>query len=149
MNAHNDTPPLDNTPPTIQEQEPVSIIIPVIEEHIVIDKQTVETGRVRISKEVKTEQEQINISLQHDEYDVERIAVNRFVDLVPEVRKEGNVTIIPVLKEVMVKRVLLVEEIKITRHTIEHTEHHEVALRKEVVKVSHSEPAENTTDAAG
>jgi hypothetical protein len=52
-----------------------------------------------------------------EEAGVERIPVNRLVDTAPETRTEGDVTIIPIVEEVMVveKRLLLKEEIHIRR----------------------------------
>ena len=48
---------------------------------------------------------------------VERVPVDQFVDEAPQVRTEGDVTIIPVLEEryVLEKRLVLVEELHIRR----------------------------------
>lgn len=43
------------------------------------------------------------------------------------------------LKEVMVKRNMLIEEIKITKHIVPTSEQIEVRLRKEEVMVQHNE----------
>ncbi len=118
----------------------VAVTIPIIEEHLEVGKKVIETGRVIINKKVKEEKESIEVSLSHDEFKVEHIPINQFADgVLPTIRQEGNSTFIPVLKEVMVKRILLVEEIKITRHIISTTEHVEVALQKESISVSRKE----------
>lgn len=75
------------------------------------------------------------MDLLHDEHVVQRVSVNELVDAVPSVRYEGDTIIIPVLKEVLVKRILLVEEIRITKHTVHSNEQQEVTLRKEKVQV--------------
>lgn len=51
--------------------------------------------------------------------DVERVPIGRVVDVAPQIRTEGDVTIIPVLQERMVvgKQLFLVEEVHITRRT--------------------------------
>lgn len=123
------------------EQQPAHIIIPVIEERVTIDKAIVERGRLRVAKEIITEQETVNIPLLHDEFTVEHKAVNRFVDEVPAMRKEGNVTIIPVLKEVVVKRVMLVEEIYITQHQVETVAEQEISIRKEQISITRTPSA--------
>jgi stress response protein YsnF len=52
-----------------------------------------------------------------EEADIRRVAVNRIVSEVPQSRQEGEVTIVPVVEEVLVveKRLLLKEEIHIAR----------------------------------
>jgi stress response protein YsnF len=63
--------------------------------------------------------------------------VNEFVSGPVGVRQEGDVTIVPVLEEVLVveKRLMLREEIRVTRRreTKRHVEH--VALRTEEARV--------------
>jgi stress response protein YsnF len=59
----------------------------------------------------------------------------------PAVRYEGDVMIIPVLKEVAVveKKLMLVEELRVTKTKTEKTETHEIALKKEEVKVERTQ----------
>ena len=56
-----------------------------------------------------------------EEVEVERVAIDRWVDQMAEVREEGEVTIIPVHAEVLVveKRLKLVEEIHVRRRRTE------------------------------
>jgi hypothetical protein len=60
---------------------------------------------------------QLNQELFSDEVDIDRVSVNRLVDSPPETRQDGDITIVPVLEEVLVvqKRLLLKEEIRIRR----------------------------------
>lgn len=113
--------------------------IPVVEEQIRIDKRIVETGRVVISKQVTEHQEHINIPVSHDEVSVERIPINRYVDTPPEaMRYEGDTLIISVLEEVVVveKRLMLVEELHVTKRQIQTEEMQQITLRKEEVTVT-------------
>ncbi len=124
-----------------EKDKPVSLN--VFEEQAQVDKKVIEKGTVRIVKKVNTEDETINIDLKTEEIKVERITVNKYVDTPPVVRYEGNTTIIPVIKEVAVveKKLLLVEEIYITK-TINITgEEKIIPLRKEevIVETSRSE----------
>jgi hypothetical protein len=52
-----------------------------------------------------------------EEAGVERVPVNRLIDTEPQTRQEGDVTVIPIVEEVLVveKRLLLKEEIRIRR----------------------------------
>lgn len=71
------------------------------------------------------------------EVDVERVPVDIVVDAPPEMRREGDVTIIPVVEERLVveKRLVLVEEIHIRQRTVFQKERVEAELRKQRVTV--------------
>jgi uncharacterized protein (TIGR02271 family) len=113
------------------------VVIPVIEEQIQVGKRVVETGRFRIAKTIREEEQTVDIPLLHEEFNVERVAVNQYVDAPPTVRQDGETTIYPVLKEVLVieKRLVLVEEVHITRRQIETSDTQQVTIRKEEVTV--------------
>jgi len=113
-------------------------VLPIIEERVVVTRETVESGRVRVIKEVHEHNEAVNLMLQHDEVVVEHVPINQFLadDATPPAsRHEGDTLVIPVLREVVVTRVLLVEEIRVTKKilTTPHTE--QVPLRREEVRV--------------
>lgn len=110
--------------------------IPVIEEQLQVDKKVVETGGIRINKQVHTDDVVVEMPLMHEKYKVERVPVNAYVDeLPPATRQEGNTTIIPVLREVLVKRTLLVEEIHITKQKVKEQHAEQGVLRTEEVTV--------------
>jgi stress response protein YsnF len=73
--------------------------------------------------------------------EVERVPVDRPVDAMPSIRQEGEVTIIPVVEEVLkVERCLVLkEEVHIRR--VKTTERHQeqVTLRKQEVLVSRTQ----------
>lgn len=115
-----------------------SASIPVIEEQLRVDKEVVETGKVHISKKVHEEEQTIDLPGSRDELDIERVAINRYVDTAPPaVRHEGDKMIIPVLREVTVveKRLELVEELHITKRQVKTEDRQSVKLRKEEVIV--------------
>lgn len=117
------------------------LTIPVIEEQVKVDKHTVATGSVHVSKDVHEENVIIDEPTVHEEADVERVTINQYVDEAPPaIRKEGEVTIIPVLREevVVVKRLKLVEEIRITKRKVESHKPQQMTLRKEEVIVKRS-----------
>jgi uncharacterized protein (TIGR02271 family) len=116
--------------------------IPVIEEQVRVSKRMVETGKVHISKKVTEQQTSVSLPLVHEQFDVERVPVNQVVDTPPPaMRYEGDTTIIPVLREVMVvqKRYEIMEEIRITKRKTETTDTQQVSLRKEEVQVERRE----------
>ena len=116
------------------------VTIPVIEEKARVDKKMVEKGKVRVIKKVETEDEKVKIDVKNEEVNVERVPVNEYADTPPEVRYEGDTTIIPVIKEVAVvtKKILVVEEIRVTKKTHVTEEERTIPLKKEKVSVETS-----------
>lgn len=115
-----------------------TVVLPVIEEQAVIRREIVETGRVHLTKKVEEHEETLNFTLLHDEVQVERVPVNAFVAdgaPLPGVRYEGDTMIVPVVREVVVKRMLVVEELHVTKHQVPTQESHTVVLRQESVQV--------------
>jgi uncharacterized protein (TIGR02271 family) len=115
-----------------------SASIPVIEEKLQVGKEVIETGKVHISKRVHEEEETIGVPLSQEEVKVERVPVNKYVEKAPPgIRQEGDTTIISVLKEVTVveKRLMLVEEVHISKHKENSISEQKVKLRKEEVIV--------------
>ena len=139
MNQSENNPPTNNPslPLFRADAETESLLIPVIEEQIQISKQVVETGRVRISKTVHEDEQLIDLPLLHEEFHVERVAVNQYVDSPPAVRVEGDTTVYPVLKEVVVveKKLILVEEVHVTRRQLTTNDPQHVILRREEITV--------------
>ena len=113
------------------------IKIPIIEEKAVVGKTTVETGRVRIKKTVEEYEETVTVPLIEENVSVERKPINEYVEQAPDVRQEGGTTIYPVVKEVLVveKRLMLVEEIHITKRNKINVSDESVTLRKERIDV--------------
>ncbi len=114
-----------------------TIQIPVVEEQLLVSKQVVETGKVILVKTVQEHDVPVSLPASYDNYFVERVPVDRYVDVPPAPRQEGNTTIYPVLREVSVvqTRLLLVEEIHVTLQHTEATESTTVRLRSETVEV--------------
>src|SRR4051794_16550402 len=83
-------------------------VVPIVEETASVSKRQVATGKVRVHTHVDTVQELARASLRSDKVDVTRVPVDKIVDAVPDVRTEGDVTIVPVLEEVLVVETKLV-----------------------------------------
>jgi uncharacterized protein (TIGR02271 family) len=125
------------TAETVPQIENEKMVIPVIQEEIIIEKQVVETGRVRISKRISEHEELVDVPLLAEEVSVERVPMNLFVEARPPVRQEGDTMIIPVVREQVIvqKRLLLVEELRVRKELVERHEPQTVNLRKEEVEV--------------
>ena len=110
-----------------------SVLIPLIEEQLVVGKQTVQTAKVRLQKTVQLYEEALNEPLAVRTYDIERIVLNRPVDTAPAVREEGLTTIYPLVEEqlVLTKQLILKEEVRVTRRDTERRDTQVVSLRRE------------------
>jgi stress response protein YsnF len=107
--------------------------VPLTEEVVSVSKREVVTGRVRIRTLEESTDKLVQQELDTAEVSVRRVPVNRIVDQTPVTRTEGDLTIVPVLEEVLVvdKRLLLKEEIHIRRTLTKETVEHSVTLRKQ------------------
>jgi uncharacterized protein (TIGR02271 family) len=135
------------------EQPEREEMIPLAEERIEVAKREVERGRVVVRKHVDTREEIAEAVLHQDELSVERVPVWMPVDAPPPVREEGDVLIVPVLEEQLViqTRLILKEELRITRRRREERFRQPVRLRTEraeVVRENGRDPGD-TTDSEG
>ena len=107
--------------------------IPIVEEELRLDKRETVTGRVRVRTEIDTVEELARASLESETVEVQRVPIDRMVDVAPTVRTEGDVTIVPIFEEVMVveKRLVLKEELHIRRRRTSKDVEIPVTLRKE------------------
>jgi uncharacterized protein (TIGR02271 family) len=113
------------------------VVVPVVEEQLLVGKRAVETGRVVVRKRVVEEQQAFEQALNKEEVHVERVTVERFVDGPVADRQEGDTLVLPVLEEVLVveKRLMLREEVRITRRVRPVQQREEVTLRREEVEI--------------
>ncbi|MBC7939323.1 MAG: YsnF/AvaK domain-containing protein [Chitinophagaceae bacterium] len=118
-------------------------LITVVVEDADVVVRALETGRVRVSKRVVHDEHALELTLRRETVTVERVAINRVVDQPAGVREEGNVTIVPVHEEVLVKQLILKEEVRITRHTeVDARAPAPVTLRREDVQVTRTPPVD-------
>ena len=114
-------------------------VVPVIEEHAVVQREVVETGKVHIRKKVTEEKATVNLPIVNESYEVTHVPVPRQVlDAPPAaVRYEGDRMIIPVIREISVvqKKYEVIEELHIVRQVSETPLVQEITLRKESIEV--------------
>ena len=73
--------------------------IPLVEERVRIDRRVIAGRTVSVSTHPETETVRVEEPTTSERITVERVPVGRVVDSVPEVREEGDLTIIPVVDE--------------------------------------------------
>ena len=117
-------------------------IIPLVEETATVDKRQVITGRVRVQTVTDTLEELAHADVQRETVEVTRVPIDKVVETAPEIRTDGDVTIVPVLEEVLVveKRLVLKEELHIRRRVESETVEVPVTLRKQRAIIERTDP---------
>jgi stress response protein YsnF len=89
----------------------------LVQETASVSAENVVTGRVRVSTNTDVREEVVRATLKGEVVDIVRVPVDRPVETMPTVRTEGDLTIVPVVEEVLFveKRLVLKEEIHIRR----------------------------------
>ena len=89
----------------------------LVEEVATIAKRQVATGKVEVRTSTETFEEVVRGALRSEQVEVTRVPIDREVDVAPKIRTEGDLTIVPVLEEVLIveTRLVLKEEIHIRR----------------------------------
>lgn len=151
----------DNEPPPARTIDPRNIeegdaVIPLHDESVTVGKQRVERSRVRVTTRVSEREEMVREALEQEEATVTRVPIDREIDAHPGIRQEGDVTVIPLVEEMLVveRRLILREELHIrkTRRTVEVEQ--PVTLRSEEAVVERVEtppspirsPNQNTSE---
>ena len=122
------------------EEERQEEVIPLVEETLTIQKRTVETGRVQVHLATETREELAEFDLRFDTVIVERVPVGRVITEVPAVRELDGVTIIPVVEEVLVKQLRLVEEVHLRRVTQTSRASQPEQLRRQTASITRVPP---------
>lgn len=119
------------------ENRDAELVVPVIHEELKVKKETVETGKIRVSKKVGEYETVIDEPFLHEKVAVKRVPKNERVESAPPAREENGVLIIPVVREEIVvqKRLVLVEELRVSKQVIEQRDPQTVTLLKEEVEV--------------
>ena len=91
--------------------------IPIVEEEATVLKRSVETERVSVRTSTEEEQVLVRDAVRREHVEITRVTKDEEVSKVPDIRTEGDLTIIPVLEERLVieKRLFLVEELHLRR----------------------------------
>jgi stress response protein YsnF len=123
-------------------------LIPLVEETASVSKRQVVTGRVRVQTVTDTIEELAQADVQRETVEVTRVPIDRMVETAPEIRTEGDVTILPVVEEVLVveKRLVLKEELHIRRRIATEAVEVPVILRKQRAVIERLDPDDHPPD---
>jgi uncharacterized protein (TIGR02271 family) len=110
--------------------------IPVREEELVAGTQETEAGRVRIHKDVVTEQQTLSVPVQKERVTVERVPLSGEVTASEDAFVERDLEI-PVMGETVVtgKRVVGVEEVRVHKDSVTEQQQITDTVRKEQVTI--------------
>lgn len=112
-------------------------------EELSVAKETRETARVRVSTVTRETEALVDEDLLHETVEIEKLPIGRRIEAMPEVRREGDTIVVPVVEEVLAieRRLMLKEEIHIRR--VRKTERYQerVTLRHQEAAVTR-QPAE-------
>jgi len=117
------------------------IVIPVLAEQAQVNLQRERTGTVRVRKVVHQVTEPVAATGYREIAETTRVPVNQVVEAVEAPRTLGDLLVIPVYEERLVRQLVLVEEIHVRRRreSFEHTV--ATSLRREEVIVERLDPA--------
>jgi uncharacterized protein (TIGR02271 family) len=135
-------------------KEPLSLsaadspALTLVAEELTVGKETVETGRLRVNKQTHTRDVVVDEDLLSEQAEIERIPIGRQIFEAPSVRQEGETTIIPIVEEVLhtERRLILKEEVRITRRRNTEKFHDRVTLRYQEAVITRVQGATETVN---
>jgi uncharacterized protein (TIGR02271 family) len=129
--------------PLLRQPAGGEVIVPIVEEHVQVQKRPVERDHVRVTTSSTTREEVVDVPLFQESIAVERVPIGQVVQAAIAPRQEGDTLVFPVYEEVLVveKRLVLKEEIRVTRVRREVHEPQAVQLRRGEVHVEHVPPS--------
>ena len=122
----------------------------LLAEELTVGKEAVETGRVRVSKQTHTREVAVDEDLLRESAEIETIPIGRQIFEMPSVRHEGETIIVPIVEEILhtERRLILKEEIRITRRKTTEQFHDRVTLRYQEAVVTRVQSASEVVDNA-
>ncbi len=122
----------------------------LLAEELSVGKETVETGRVRVSKQSHTREVAVDEELLRENAEIETIPIGRQIFEMPSIRHEGDTTIVPIVEEILhtERRLILKEEVRITRRRTTELFHDRVTLRYQEAVVTRVQSASEAVDSA-
>lgn len=114
------------------------VAVPIVEEQLDVGTRTVRGRTVRVTTTPVTEQQRVSEPVMREDITVERMPIGRVVDSVPDIREEGDLTVIPVVEEriTVSKELVLTEEIHIRRSCREVLDEQVVEVRRTSVDIA-------------
>jgi uncharacterized protein (TIGR02271 family) len=112
-------------------------VLRLLVEELSVDKQRVETGRLRVRRVTQERTEEVGYDVEHIEAQFERVPVGRIVDERPVMRETEDTIVIPVVEEIVVveRRLILKEEIHVRKTRRVERKSEQVTLRTQQAEV--------------
>ena len=122
----------------------------LLAEELTVGKEAVETGRVRVSKQTHTREVAVDEALLRESAEIETIQIGRQIFEMPSIRHEGETIVVPIVEEVLhtERRLILKEEVRITRRKTTEQFHDRVTLRYQEAVVTRVQSASEVVDNA-
>ena len=123
--------------------ENADIVIPLHTEGLSIDRRPIVRGTIRVDVRTHTREQVVDELLEHERVEIERVPIDRMIETMPDIREEGDTTIIPVVEEVIVteRRLVLKEEIRLRRVRTTERHHETIVLRSQDADIVRTGPA--------
>jgi stress response protein YsnF len=127
---------------TDQERRPEDLHIPLHEEEVSVSRREIKKANVQVALVTGTREQLIDEELTHVRVEIERVPIDRTVEVMPPTRQEGDITIIPVVEEIVVveRRLVLKEEVRVRRVSTKEQHQETVVLRQQEAVVTREEP---------
>lgn len=116
-----------------------SVTLPRYEERLIAEKRWTEIGSIRVHKSVVEEPQTLTAEVSHEEYEVERVRVDRpWQPGDDSPRTEGDTIIVPIIAEriEIMRRKVVSGEVRLTRRVATEQRQLTETVRKERVEVS-------------
>jgi stress response protein YsnF len=125
-----------------QERQPEDLRIPLHAEEVSVFRREIKKANVQIALVTGTREQLIDEELTHVRVEIERVPIGRTVEVAPPIRHEEDITIIPVVEEVVVveRRLVLKEEIRVSRVSTKERHREIVVLRQQEAAVTRERP---------
>lgn len=113
-------------------------------EELSVGRRSVDRGIVRVRLETTHQRVDVDELVSHERIEIERVAIGREVEVAPPTREEGDLTIIPVMAEIVVvtRKLVLKEEVRLRRvqTTEPHRETVDLRVQEAVITRATAEP---------
>ena len=125
-----------------REQQTKALRIPLHVEEISVSRRETKKANVQVALVTGTREQLIDEELTHVRVEIERVPIDQPVEAVPPIRQEGDITIIPVVEEVVIveRRLVLKEEVRVRRVSTKEQHQETVVLRQQEAVVTREEP---------
>jgi stress response protein YsnF len=125
-----------------QEQQTKDLRIPLHVEEISVSRREIKKANVQVALVTGMREQLIDEELTHVRVEIERVPVDRTVEVAPPTRQEGDITIIPVVEEIVFveRRLVLKEEVRVRRVSTKEQHQETVMLHQQEAVVTREEP---------